>query len=390
MKNIFLSFNRQSPFGFRRGNFVLTLRRRSLTIFICFSLLLRIIIELLFIKKLLDYLNNFLNNLASMFLPLDHLVLSSGLDGGGRTINQLNDKEQAESAGDSESEEPGEPQNESEQPQSDDEAEGANNPRSPAEDSGIEVSDQGSPNDHVPDIDSEDEERAKPEKDDLELIEDALEGDFEAIAEAKEKYPAFFDDWRQSINTDLKNLKEYIESESRANPASPSPSLSEEYDDYISPEAGPSEGDHNSPEAGPSVMPEIQSTSKKHKRSESTDDLQSEDKKKTKIENNEDDSSFVMPEKQSASKKHKRSESTDDLQSEDKKKTKTENNNDDDDSNNNPPKGGSLGGNPPAEDGGSGSNEGSNSSNSMSIIEMVVLVLSTVMEFIAKGMDNIF
>jgi hypothetical protein len=348
---------------------------------------LRFIVKLLEIKRIPEYLNDFLNNMASTFLLSDYLVLSSRSDREGDTLNNLNE-ESLESGRDlpfqSESEgpenEPEGPENESE---SDPEAEEGNSIRSFAEDSGIERSDQGSPNDHVPESDSEaEEERAYPEKDDLEAVEAAEGRDFDAIAELKEKYPAFFDDLRQSTDTSLANLRQYIESETRANPASPSPSEDSAMDphgnDPISHEASPSANDQV-----PSVNDQIPS----EVASSANDEIPSEVASSANNEIPSEVGPSVVPE--STSKKHKRGESTEDLQSENKKKSKTDDDDDDDDSNNNPPSLGGSGGLPPTEGGNSSSNEVSNSSNSMSIIEKVVLVLSTVMEFIAKAMENI-
>lgn len=212
--------------------------------------------------------------------------------------------------------------------------------------------DSGDENMNSPDDSDISEAPLLPGSDDLDVVEDALNGDQTAIQELREKYPFHFED--TPVDEAIRDVEEYILGEIRAQEAMERQEM----------EAAAAEASEqgSSAEASPS---------------NSNEETNSSDEKM------ED-----QPLETKSSSKHARSDSTADLESSEKKKTKT-NNDDDDDSNNNPPKGGgSLGGLPPAEGGESSSNqEGSNSSNSMSKFEIVLLNIGMLLEEITK---NIF
>jgi hypothetical protein len=213
----------------------------------------------------------------------------------------------------------------------------------------------------------------------MDQVERAKAGDTEALRDLEEKYPAFFQEGSSSTN--LQYLEEYIRHETAANPASSSES---EDDSPENPEST-SENGYDSPEnpVSPNVpIPTVNSSNLEEELSylevsevnPSNDEVQ-------------EDSSVVSPIETKPSAKRARSESTTDLESSDRKKTKTKKD-DDDDSNDNPPKGGgNIGGLPPMDGGDSNSGQGSSSSNSMTKFEIILINLGLVLEEILK---NIF
>jgi hypothetical protein len=318
-------------------------------IFVCFCILLRFLINTL--KETCDLvIYNLSGRLQNNFENPYNIVLINSEDG------EEPSREQPESRG--EQADPNHEEPENEEPE-DEEPE--DNMDLNSNDSGISDVEN-----ELSDV-SDGEGKLQPEKDDIDQVYLAQAGDPQALAEIQEKYHAFFDGvvHKQNALTDIEN---YILSETNADPATPSENPSSP-ENPVSQNASESRDDGNNSSKGSPENHVSQNVSGSAVNSSNLEQEQLSDLEGGR--NVKDDSSKDKAEETSeaypveTSTKRARSESTSDVEGNDRKRTKTKHDDDDDDSNNNPPKGGgSLRGFPPTEGGDTNSGEGSSSSSS--------------------------
>nr|WGO76887.1 hypothetical protein [Neopestalotiopsis cubana]WGO76905.1 hypothetical protein [Neopestalotiopsis cubana] len=394
MKNIRISFNRQPSFGFWRWNIILTFCWCGMTGFVCFYLLLRILINVLILT--LKWLIIFITSLGVSAGCNDILLMDrSGSNNNENSSNQEGEQTSNPSDGQGPNNDDDDDHDDNNE---DDEVESNNTEENESNDSGISV-DSASPRDIEDYYEDEgiDRGRELPSEDDINTVDGALNGNPDDIESIRQKYEAFFDDPNQSLSESLEQVRDYIEEEIRAQDAGAhhlpaenaenegSVTNSDNGNNSSSRDPSNNPDSLNNPESShhshsEDLVPSIETTQSSKRKREEEDSENDETTQLSKRRREEDDIEKVET---TESSKRKREE--DDVGKDETKKQKTSHNsNDDDDSNNSPKGGGSLGGGgTPPQGGDTNSGEGSSSSSS-TFTYMLLMNLSIFMDEIQK------